>query len=243
MRSLDVSHSIELRAMHSPTTTQHHYGGATSRMVHSPHGLSSSFQRTSSSPAIGSPRVPSRSLSPRHRLSAAADAAAATASPRATSSSLADSLRDTLRDPALRSSTQPWEWRKSVKDQISSAQRDQMSAETLRNTQRKVRRSAVTARKALDFQVNTALRKRLEETRVSKDRLKAQLSRVDAEIRELEEAKRKVELTLQDKLNHLRVSGHCMRRRTHRPERERVRDEGTVPLLSAAWQTAAYRFV
>ena len=107
-------------------------------------------------------------------------------------------------------------------------------AETLLSTERKLRRSAVTTKKALDFQVsvalilvmalmlgqvNNALRQRIEETRVSKDRLKAQLGRVNSEIAELESAKHKLEVTLQDKLNHMRVSGHCLRRRAQRPER------------------------
>lgn len=100
-----------------------------------------------------------------------------------------------------------------------------MQAEQDRDTQSKLRRSAVTQRKALDFQVNTALRKRLEETRLSKDRLKLQLARVESELKELEESRRKLEQTLQEKQHQLRVSGHCMRRRTQRPDRERVRDE------------------
>jgi len=141
-------------------------------------------------------------------------------------SRMVDTMRETLRDPALRSSTHPWEWRKSVKDQLSEAQKHTLSADTILNSEKKLRRSAVTTKKALDFQVNTALRKRIEETRVSKERLKAQLSRVMAEIKDLEEAKRKLEVTLHDKLSHMRVSGHCLRRRSQRPEREKVRDEG-----------------
>ena len=128
-------------------------------------------------------------------------------------------------EPGMRSIKQPWEWRKGVKDTISTATRNAMQSEHDRDTQNKVRRSAVSQRKALDFQVNTALRKRMEETRVSKDRLKLQLARVDGEIKELEASKHKLEQTLQEKQHQLRVSGHCMRRRTQRPERERVRDE------------------